>query len=100
MLLRDLKQVANDCIFNPRKPSKDERILMDVGNPTYWTVKVMELIRRAQELAEGSTAYNRCIREATTLLILTRAHINETTKKDTKTRKRTSGSDSKTPETP
>jgi hypothetical protein len=100
MLLRNLKKVANDCCFNPNKPTKDERILLDVGNPVYWTVKAMENIRKLQELSEGSVAYNACIQEATKLLILTRAFIDDkANKKPTKTRKRTAGPDNKTAET-
>ena len=101
MLSRDLKRVANECLFNPNKPTKGQRILLDVGNPAYWTVKAMENLRKLQELAEGSTAYNACLQEATTLLILTRACIDDAKKtpKPAKTRKRPSGSDSKTTET-
>lgn len=96
MLLRDLKKVASDCCFNPRKPTKSERIVLDVGNPTYWTVKAIELLRQMQELAEGSAAYKNCLREATSLLILTRAYVNEQTetKKPKKTRNNPSGKDS------
>lgn len=102
MLFRDLKRVANECCFNPNKPTKDQRILLDVGNPAYWTVKAMELIKQAHNLVEGSVAYKACLKEATTLLILSRAFLDdktEKTKKSKKTGKHTSGQDSSVSET-
>lgn len=105
MLLRDLKKAANESLFNPNKPSKDERILMDIGNPAYWTIKAVELIKQSEHVVEGSVAYNTCIKQAIKLLILTRAHIDDqvkraAVKKQKKTRKPTSGQNSKTVETP
>ena len=102
MLLRDLKRVANDCCFNPKKPNKSQKITLDVGNPAYWTIKAQELIRQAQELAERSTAYNKCLEEATSLLILTRAYLDEqaANTKSKKTRKPAAGQDSSSTKTP
>lgn len=104
MLLRDLKRVASDCCFNPKKPDKGQRIILDVGNPTYWTVKAMENIRKLQDLAEGSTAYKACLQEATSLLLLTRAFIDEqaekTKKPKQKTRNNLAGKDNGPTKTP
>ncbi len=85
MLLRNLKKIASECCFNPKKPSKSEKITLDVGNPTYWTVRAMEHIQMAQSLSEGSEFYNKCIQEATSLLILTRAYIDDRVKESKKT---------------
>jgi hypothetical protein len=68
---------------------------MDVGNPQYWTTRVLELIKKAHGLNEGSTAYNLLIKQATSLLILTRACIDEKNKKPKKTRNNTTGQDKK-----
>lgn len=87
MLFRNLKRIASDCCFNPNHPTKEQRIILDVGNPAYWTVKAMESLRKLQDLSEGSTAYNTCLQQATTLLILTRAYIDDKVQKPKKTRK-------------
>lgn len=103
MLLRDLKKVANDCCFNPNKPSKEDKIILDIGNPTYWTIKSIECIQQANNMSEGSDAYNRYLKQAIRLLILTEAFIDDKAKKTNKpkkTRKRTTGSDSTTTQTP
>lgn len=96
MLLRELKKVASDCCFNPKKPSKMEKVVLDVGNPAYWSIKAMENIRHLQDLSEGSVAYNFCLREATTLLILTRAYLDEKSKE---TGKLSTGKNKGLPET-
>ena len=98
MLSRDLKKVASDCCFNPKNPTKGQDILMDVGNPLYWVTRAMEYLRNAQNLAEGSNAFNSCVQQATTLLIVTRAHIDaKKNDKSAKTRKRAAGKDNSPP---
>ena len=95
MLFRDLKRIASECCFNPKQPNKEQQILLDVGNPAYWTVKAMENLRKLQDLAEGSVAYNACLQQATTLLILTKGYLDVKTAKPKETRKRVTGKDTK-----
>lgn len=94
MLFRVLKKIASECCFDPRHPNKEQQILLDVGNPAYWTVKAAESLRKLQDLAEGSTAYNACLQQATTLLILTRAHLDDKVAKPKETRKHSTRKDS------
>lgn len=77
MLLRDLKKIANKCCINPRKPTSTQRVVMGVGNPQYWTVKAVELLTEAQFYTLTSKKYIELLEEATELLILTQAHIDE-----------------------
>jgi len=79
--------VANEVLFNPNKPTPTQKVLLDVGNPAYWTTKAMENIMSSRNLTEGSVAYNNCINEAIQLLILTKAFLNEKAQKPKKTRK-------------
>lgn len=72
---------------------------MDVGNPKYWTTKAVEKILESNSLSVGSVAYHNSIKEAITLLILTRAKLNEKVAKPKKTRKRTARPDSSVSET-
>ena len=96
MLLRDLRKVASECCFDPKKATRSQKIMVEVGNPTYWTTKAAESIFTAQGLALGSDAYSKCVRDAITLLILSEAHIQDAKdKKPKKTRKHTPRQDSK-----
>lgn len=96
MLQRDLKTVVNESLFNPNKPTVTEKVLLEVGNPKYWQTKAVELIRSAESLTQGSTAYHDTLREAIKLLILARAKCNdEKNKKRTKTRNNPTGKHSK-----
>lgn len=88
MLFRDLKRIASECCFNPKRPNKEQQILLDVGNPSYWTVKAMENLRKLQEFSEGSVAYNACLQQATMLLVLTRGYLDDKIKESKETRKR------------
>lgn len=94
MLLKDLKKVAYDCCFNPNKPTKEEKIVMEVGNPRYWITKVIETLKKIEGISEDSSAFNISVNESIKLLILTRAYCNEKNKKPEKTRKRPSRPDS------
>ena len=100
MLFRDLKATANESLFNPNNPDKTQKILLDVGNPRYWTTRAMERILEAHQATEGSTAYHNALREAVTLLLLARVKVNEKPKKDQKARKRPARPDSSVPQTP
>ena len=95
MLLRDLKRIASECCFNPKHPNKEQQITLDVGNPAYWTVKAVENLRKLQDFSEGSTAYNACLQQATTLLILTRGYLDAKAAKPKETRKHLAGKDKK-----
>jgi len=99
MLLRDLKKVASESVFNPNKPDKGERILLDVGNPSYWITKATEKIMEAKTYAEGSAAYHVALTEATKLLILARAYMNDKAKKPKETRNRSTRKNHAVPKT-
>jgi hypothetical protein len=59
----------------------------------------MELIMETGNLAEGSDAYHKALKDATTLLILARAkQYDAKNKKSKKTRKHTPRKDQKLPE--
>ena len=81
MLQRDLKRLANESVFNPNKPEKHIKILMDVGNPNYWVTKAIEELMRSRQLVESSTAYHECLKDAISLLLLTRTFLDEKVKK-------------------
>lgn len=99
MLLRDLKRVSNECVFNPNNPTKAEKILLDVGNPAYWTIKAIENLRQLEGLVENSTTYKATINDAIKLLLLTRAYLDEKDKKQSKTRKPVTKKDNKSTKT-
>jgi hypothetical protein len=69
MLYRELKKVANESIINPKKCSPAWKIVLDINNPDYWKTKAMELIK--------ISTTDESLREAITLLILTRTKLNE-----------------------
>jgi len=94
MLFTNLKRIASESLFNPKKPTQEQKILMDVGNSDYWVTRAMELLMETRKLSAGSTFYHENIKRAISLLILTRASFNEKDKKPTKTRKRSSRSNS------
>ena len=95
MLLRDLKKLANESVFNPNKPNRSEKILLDVGNPSYWITKAAEKIMEAGHYTDGSTSYHQCLSEAVKLLVLTRAYVDDQAKKPKETRKRSARQNSK-----
>jgi len=69
MKYNQLKQIANQSVINPNKAEGSEKILLDVGNSTYWEIRAIELIREAQE---DSEKYHDKIKQAITLLLLAR----------------------------
>lgn len=95
MLQRDLKKIANESVFNPKNTSMSNQVLLQVGNPLYWTTKAVELIMATNALRIGSTAYNNNLKEAIKLLLITRVETNEI-KESKETRNNTSSQDFKT----
>lgn len=93
MLQRDLKKMAAESLFNPNKPQLTDKVLLQVGNPGYWTTKAVELIMATNSLSAGSTAYHNNLREAIKLLLITRVETDGTKK----TRNTSSKRDNKTP---
>ena len=92
--------MANESLFNPSKPDQTQKIIMDVGNPKYWVTRAIEKILETNSFTEGSIAYHNSLKEAVTLLILTRAKLNEKAKKQPKAGKRVARPDSSDAKTP
>jgi len=81
MLLRDLKKVLNESLFNPNKPELKQKIWMEVGESSYWMTKAVELILESKN---NFPPKDDLLKEAITLLAYTRAHLNEKNKTDKK----------------
>ena len=73
MLQKDLKQIANESIFNPNKPSQSEKILLELGDTRYWLTKAQEHLAYARDKTVGSEGWHTELKQAIKLLILARA---------------------------
>ena len=97
MLQSDLRKMAGESLFNPRNTTLENKILLQVGNPGYWTTKAVELIMATNTLSVGSVAYQNSLKEAIKLLLITRVETsNGKLTKPKKTRNTTPKSDNKT----
>lgn len=95
MLLRDLKKIANESLFNPKKPSPHFKIIIDVGNPHYLATRAIEKIMESEQAVSGSERYHKLLKEAISLLILARATTDEKDTKNKKARNNTARKDNK-----
>ena len=77
MLQRDLKRIANESVFNPRKPEVKMKITMDAGNPDYWVTKAIEYLMDSKNTTLGSEQWHTQLRDAITLILLARAKANK-----------------------
>ncbi len=87
MLQNDLRKMAGESLFNPRETTLENKILLQVGNPGYWTTKAVELIMATNNLSVGSVAYHNNLKEAIKLLLITRVSVtteSKVTKKESK----------------
>lgn len=84
MLQRDLKKIANESVFNPNKPSINQRIVLDVGDTQYYMTKAMERVAFAKTSRIGGTLWHAELKQAIELLILARGIENEKSKEKTK----------------
>ena len=90
MLQRDLKKVANESIFNPKNPPNEIKFIFEAGNPEYWIIRATELLLERRTLPQCEPLRDELLKDAITLLILTRTHLNAEDKKSDKTRDNTS----------
>ena len=73
MLQRDLRKIANESIFNPKKPEeKADEILMELGDTNYWVTKAREHLIHASSITTGSKGWHDELKQAIKLLILAR----------------------------
>ena len=72
MLQRNLKQIANESIFNPNKPTMSEKIILEVGDTKYWLIKAQEHLAYAKDKTIGSEGWHAELKQAIKLLILAR----------------------------
>lgn len=97
MLLRELRKVANNCCFNPKEATVEQRLLLDVGNPDYWITRAKEEILRSEAHNTGTVRHDECLDKAITLLILARTESYAKTEKRRKARIKTSKADTGLP---
>lgn len=91
MLQRDLKRVANESIFNPNDPPDHLKFSLQAGNPSYWITKAQELLMEANGIPRDIGVWNKCLRDAVSLLILARTFSDEEDKVNNKTGDNTPG---------
>jgi len=70
----ELKKVLNESHFNPRNSEHPLAVAVKIGTPEYWRVKAMELIEESKGWAPGSNEYHESLKEAISLLALSRTY--------------------------
>jgi len=78
----ELKKVLNESHFNPNNLEHPLAVAVKIGTPEYWRVKAMELVEESKGWAPGSDQYHESLKEAISLLALSRTYYAIQPEKD------------------
>ena len=71
MRLTDVRKILRESLINPRKAGP-HKIVVDMGSPSYWETRAIELIMEAQAGIAGCPRYHENLKLAITMLALAR----------------------------